>query len=275
MMRLSLVALLLLMAPLTFANPNGCVSGACNYCVAFTSECGAGCIPTGWVFANGGWTFNQQCFLTQTLCDAQVATSISYLGERNFIDFAAEVTVLHDLDLPEIYLATDGNYLTVRRLLSGAGIIFRYVDDNNYYFYRFTGLDHLVLGKVVNGMVYVLKSVEPYPRFQMKYGRPHTLRVEATGDYIQCYINGNPVIAEYDASLRVGKVGLITHKVRANFDNLTIWGPCLPQGICCSDPMVAPAPTAAPAPKPAPASVEWQAIGHKPCCDAKTTKFYY
>jgi hypothetical protein len=274
MTRLTVVVTALLMfASIAFAQPVACVNGGCNYCVAFTSECGAGCIPTGWVFEMGGWTFNQTCFLTQTMSDAQVGTSISYLGERNFTDFSAEVTILHDLDLPEIYLATDGNYLTVRRLLSGGGIVFRYADYNNFYFYRFSGMDNLVLGKVINGNVYIIRTVEPYPRFQMKYGRPHVLRVEASGDYIQCYINGNPVIAEYDASLRVGKVGLITHKVRANFDNLTIWGPCLPQGICCdTPPMMAPNNP----PVAAPAAVEWQAIGRaKPCSDSKTTKFYY
>jgi len=115
----------------------------------------------------------------------------------------------------------------------------------------------------------------------MKYSRPQVLRVEANGAYIQCYINGNPVIAEYDYSFKVGKIGFITYKVRASFCDLNVWAPCAPQEVCCPAPALLPPPAEISQAMPVEpaaevmAHPEWRSIGQKPCCSASMTKFYY
>lgn len=119
---------------------------------------------------------------------------------------AADVTPLRD-DVSRDYF--DGK---------DVGLMFRYIDDNNYYRISFSGQDSYArLEKRVNGTFSTLAvSARGYQEEQ-------TFRVEVVvkGSVIQVFRDGEPLFGVHDTSLASGSVALYAQD-RASFDNVTV-----------------------------------------------------
>jgi len=103
----------------------------------------------------------------------------------------------------------------------GAGLVWRYRDQNNYYITRCNALeDNCTIYHVINGrrVAFQNKSVKVPTNVW------HTLKLEATGDHFVVTYDGNKVLDAKDQTFaNAGKVGLWTKadSVMA-FDDFTI-----------------------------------------------------
>ncbi len=127
-------------------------------------------------------------------------------------------------------LMSEGNYKDLAvsvsfKAVSGkldraAGIIFRFVDSNNYYVLRANALENnVILFKYVNGQrIAVATAAEP-----MSSGLWYNLRVVSIGDSIRGYLDDKPLIDAKDATYAQGLVGLWTKADSVTyFDDLKI-----------------------------------------------------
>jgi len=128
------------------------------------------------------------------------------------------------------------------RLNCSGGVLFRYVDENNYYLLR-AGCpsDFFGLVRVKDGQANVLKeTVVPTDT-----GVWYKMRVVAQGGRFTCYSSDKLAFEVTDSKIAKGRVGLWAHAdSQARFDNVTITLPLAgaPQG----EPGAAPAEGAAP-----------------------------
>lgn len=103
-----------------------------------------------------------------------------------------------------------------------AGIVFRFVDSNNYYVLRANALENnLILFKYVKGArTGVASGLAP-----VSSGTWHTLKVVAKGESIQGFLDGKLVIDVKDSSYKEGLVGLWTKADSVTyFDNFAVEG---------------------------------------------------
>jgi Domain of Unknown Function (DUF1080) len=103
----------------------------------------------------------------------------------------------------------------------GGGLVWRYIDNNNYYIARCNPLENnFRFYKVVNGNRKQLKSVE----CNIKSGEWFTMSIEMNGSKIICSINGETKIETTDDTYtKAGRVGFWTKAdAQSYFDDLTI-----------------------------------------------------
>jgi Domain of Unknown Function (DUF1080) len=107
-----------------------------------------------------------------------------------------------DLEVDVKFKAVSGN---VDR---AAGLVFRFKEANNYYVVRANALENnYVLFRVVDGRRSEIKGA----RVKVASGEWHQLRVEATGNKITCYYDGEKKIEATDDTFKdAGKIGLWT-----------------------------------------------------------------
>ncbi len=126
------------------------------------------------------------------------------------------------------------------------GLIFRYVDDKNFYLLS-AGCpsDYFALSRMTNGKIDILKqSVVPTDRDIW-----YKLKVSAQGGHFMCYDDAKMVFDFDDNKIAKGKIGVwASDDSQARFDNLTI---TVMTGASSESGATA-APSASPAP-PAPA----------------------
>jgi len=106
----------------------------------------------------------------------------------------------------------------------GGGIVWRYLDANNYYVARMNPLEkNYRVYKVVAGDRKELKRKE---RLKVKVGEWHTLRIRQKGNHIQCFLDGKIMLdARDDTFQKAGKVGLWSKSdAQTHFDNFTVSG---------------------------------------------------
>src|SRR6185436_20135942 len=120
-------------------------------------------------------------------------------------------------DMPQFPIADDAELLRTRRQVGGAGIVFRYQDENNFYLFRLAGEDGVVLGKVVDGAWYELANprAADFAGMRLRTDVAYRLRVRVVGNRIQCWIGDKAVANLEDGSLTTGHVGLTTFRSRA------------------------------------------------------------
>src|SRR5262249_1416374 len=101
------------------------------------------------------------------------------------------------------------------------GLVFRLKDPNNYYIVRANALENnYALYDVMNGR----RSQFAGANFKVNSGEWHELRVEAVGNKITCYYDGNKKIEATDDTFKdAGKVGLWTKADSVtHFDDLKV-----------------------------------------------------
>jgi hypothetical protein len=120
-----------------------------------------------------------------------------------------------DLDLSVKFKAVSGS------IDRAGGLVFRLKDPNNYYIVRANALENNYrLYHVVNGR----RSQFAGANFKVTSGEWHELRVEAVGNKIICYYDGNKKIEATDETFKdAGKVGLWTKADSVtSFDDLRV-----------------------------------------------------
>jgi hypothetical protein len=120
-----------------------------------------------------------------------------------------------DLDLSVKFKAVSGN------IDRAGGLVFRLKDPNNYYIVRANALENNYrLYHVVNGR----RSQFAGANLKVTSGEWHELRVEAVGNKITCYYDGNKKIEAPDDTFKdAGKVGLWTKADSVtSFDDLKV-----------------------------------------------------
>jgi hypothetical protein len=127
----------------------------------------------------------------------------------------ADEASFRDLDLSVKYKAISGN---VDR---AGGLVFRFKDANNYYVLRANALeDNFNLYRVVDGRRTEIEG----SRAKVTSSEWHELRVEAVGNKITCYYDGNKKIEASDNTFKdAGKIGLWTKADSVTyFDDLKV-----------------------------------------------------
>src|SRR6266446_1656376 len=120
-----------------------------------------------------------------------------------------------DLDLSVKFKAVSGS------IDRAGGLVFRLKDPNNYYIVRSNALENNYrLYHVVNGR----RSQFAGANLKVTSGEWHELRVEAAGNKITCYYDGNKKIEATDDTFKdAGKVGLWTKADSVTyFDDLKV-----------------------------------------------------
>lgn len=103
----------------------------------------------------------------------------------------------------------------------GGGLVWRYIDNNNYYIARCNPLENnFRFYKVTDGNRKQLKSVD----CNIKKGEWFTMTIEMSGNKISCALNGNKMIETTDDTYtKAGRVGLWSKAdAQSYFDELRI-----------------------------------------------------
>ena len=102
----------------------------------------------------------------------------------------------------------------------GGGIVWRAKDARNYYFARYNPLeDNYRLYKVIHGKRTLLQNADI-----MHSDGWHSLRVNVSGDHVQCYYDGKKYLDFEDSSIQpAGRIGLWSKAdAQSHFDDLTL-----------------------------------------------------
>ncbi len=103
----------------------------------------------------------------------------------------------------------------------GGGLVWRYIDKNNYYIARYNPLENnLRFYSVVDGNRKQLESVDS----DIKQGEWFTMSIEMTGNKITCSLNGIKLIETSDEAFKsAGQIGFWTKADAVTyFDDLKI-----------------------------------------------------
>jgi hypothetical protein len=137
-------------------------------------------------------------------------------------DITTQVTIVHDM--PQILTASDEELRVAKRWVAGAGLVFRYQDENNFYLFRTAGEEGVVLGKVVDGEWQELANprASDFAGVLLKSDTPYKLRIKVVGNRIQGWIGDRAVVNVQDDSFGTGRVGLTTFRSKAAFTALRV-----------------------------------------------------
>jgi len=169
-----------------------------------------GSLPGGWTNATGKWVVKQDGKNTV------LAQTFKNRGS-NFNVAVYNGATLKDVDLSVDIRAISGNED------EGGGLVWRYIDNNNYYVVRFNPLeDNYRLYKVENGRRIQLASA----RATVPKGSWFTVKVEMKGNQVNCYLNGKRLLEKTDDTFtKAGKVGFWTKAdAVSDFDNFSVKG---------------------------------------------------
>jgi hypothetical protein len=111
------------------------------------------------------------------------------------------------------------------------GILCRFVDDDNFYFFIISSDGYQAIGKYMAGEFSYLTSDKMQPSSAINTGgAANHVRADCVGSTLTLYVNGEQVSSTTDASFTAGDVGLIVgtfNEPNAGilFDNLVIYKP--------------------------------------------------
>ena len=111
------------------------------------------------------------------------------------------------------------------------GLICRYQDAENYYFFIISSDGYFGIGKVINGETTLLgqEMMTHFPGIKPGEALNH-LNASCVGEYLSLYINDQPVAMTKDTDLDSGDVGLLAGAfekagVDILFDNFIVYKP--------------------------------------------------
>jgi len=99
-----------------------------------------------------------------------------------------------------------------------AGLIARYVDEGNFYYVSLRASNQVSLRKRVNGTIVGLDTVP----LTVTPDQGHSVRLEAIGDWLRVFVDGNLLIDRKDTSHATGTYGLATYKASAQFSGFVV-----------------------------------------------------
>jgi len=101
------------------------------------------------------------------------------------------------------------------------GLMARYDDDSNYLYVTLRSSNVLSLRQLAAGQIQVLSEQQ----LNVTPGTWYTLRLEKVGTKIRVYVNDTLRISHGDNTVYGGRVGLITYKAAADFDDFLAYRP--------------------------------------------------
>lgn len=112
------------------------------------------------------------------------------------------------------------------------GVICRYLDEDNFYFFLISSDGYYAIGKTTNGEQVLLQpagQMQPSEAVFTEKAENH-LRAECVGSHLTLVVNGNLVAETDDSSFSNGDVGLMAGAfdesgVDIRFDNFTVKEP--------------------------------------------------
>ncbi len=122
-------------------------------------------------------------------------------------DYRFPVAVIDTSSYKDVELSV--KYKPVKgKVDQGGGLVWRYKDINNHYVVRANALENNVnFYKVIDGRRKFVKGAN----VKVASGQWHTLKVEAKGNAVDCYFDGEKVLQANDNTFtNAGKVGLWT-----------------------------------------------------------------
>ena len=180
----------------------------------------AGSVPAGWKAVEGDW---------QVIPDPTAPSQPNTFGLTgkgswiksitNALEYYSTAVLTDSPDYSDFTLEASFKSVGGRFDCSG-GLIFRYVDDKNFYLLS-AGCpsDYFALSRLTNGKLEVLKqSVVPTDRDVW-----YKLKVNASGGHFMCYDDAKMVFDFDDNKIAKGKVGVWARDdSEARFDNLSV-----------------------------------------------------
>jgi hypothetical protein len=176
-----------------------------------------------WRQVRGHWAVTDGRLL-QTRDDARDLNTVLFYDPLTIADAEITANMAMLSDLPQFLTAEDGELLRTRRQIGGAGIVFRYQDENNFYLFRLAGEDGVVLGKIVDGMWQELANPRAvdFAGLRLRSEASYPLRVRVVGHRIQAWIGDRAVANLDDTTFETGRVGLTTFRSKAAFTSLRV-----------------------------------------------------
>jgi hypothetical protein len=101
------------------------------------------------------------------------------------------------------------------------GVMTRYTDEDNYYYFALRSSKVVALRKLVDGKIVELGRAG----FMLPSDAWLTLKLEAIGKRLRAYVNGQLVIQVEDRSHPEGISGIVTWRAAARFDYLRVMQP--------------------------------------------------
>ena len=101
------------------------------------------------------------------------------------------------------------------------GVMTRYTDENNYYYFVLRSSKVMSLRKLVDGAIVELGRAG----FTLGTGGWHTFRLDAVGNHLRAYVNGQLLIQAVDSAHPRGISGIATYRTSARFDYLRVVQP--------------------------------------------------
>jgi len=162
--------------------------------------------------------------LLQARDDVRELNAILFYDPLTIADAEITTEAMMVADMARFQTADDEELLTTKRRVAGAGLVFRYQDENNFYLFRTAGEEGVVLGKVINGVWHELANprAADFAGVRLRMDTPYTLRVRVVGRRIQCWIADKAVANLEDSALGTGRVGLATFRSKAAFTSLRV-----------------------------------------------------
>lgn len=187
--------------------------------LAFSSN-DEGSVPSAWVVERTG---SGEGSTWQVVADESSPSGTGYVlaqtaeSPRSMFNLCVvEESRYTDLRLRVAFKAVEGE------VDQGGGLVWRYVDANNYYVCRFNPLeDNLRIYKVIAGKRQQLASVDA----ELPAGHWHTLTGTMQGSLIVCDVDGAQLNVRDDTLKDAGRIGLWTKAdARTFFDALSVTG---------------------------------------------------
>jgi len=111
------------------------------------------------------------------------------------------------------------------------GVICRYEDTNNFYFFILSSDGYYGVGRVLDGVQELLGEAELMPSDEIKTGNvTNNIKADCVGSTLTLYANGTQLISVEDTALTSGDVGLLagtfdTPGTDIYFDNFVVRQP--------------------------------------------------
>ena len=179
----------------------------------------AGSVPAGWKAVEADWEVIPDPTApskpnTYGLREGRLIASLTHALDYYPMTIVTDPTEYSDFTYEAAFKSVGG------RFDCSGGIVFRYVNDQNYYLLS-AGCpnDYFGLSRVLNGKVELLKqSVVPTDKDAW-----YKLKVSAVGGHFMCYDDTKMVFDFDDAKIAKGRVGLWARDdSQARFDDVTI-----------------------------------------------------
>ena len=183
--------------------------------VTFT-KADLGKVPAGWKAAQTGKGASLWKVVEDKTAPSKSGFALAQTSDDRDALFnlcVAEGTSFKDVEVSVAFKANAG------KRDQGGGVVWRYVDADNYYVARMNPLeDNFRVYKVVGG-----KRSAEFQDAEVKIpsGEWHTLSVKMVGDKIECFVDGKKYLDAKDGTFtKAGKVGLWTKAdAQTSFDN--------------------------------------------------------